>query len=101
MNLAQVVEVLPPLVYVRRGELVVQFATPADLVGRIAELSLLLTQLDQESSRTGDTRGRSSRPLARSSGNGGTRGQLEPEANDGSGGEGRADGASGNRGNPA
>ncbi len=100
MNLSQVIDALPPLVYLRRGELVVQFATPADLVGRVAELSSVLTQLDQESSRAGDTRGRN-RPLARTSGNGGTRGQLEPESGDGSVGEGRADGSADNRGQPA
>lgn len=79
MTLSQVVEALPPLVYLRRGELVVQFATPADLVGRVAELSSVLTLLDQESSRTGDQRGRN-KPLPRVSGNGGTRGQgdLDP-----------------------
>ena len=99
MNLTQIVEALPPLVYARRGELVVQFASPADLVGRVAELSAVLTQLDQESSRAGDTRGRT-RPLSRASGNGGTRGQLEPESSDGSVGESRADGSADNRGQP-
>jgi hypothetical protein len=90
MNLTQIVEALPPLVYARRGELVIQFATPADLIGRVAELSSALGQLDQESSRTGDTRGRS-RSLARTSGNGSTRGQLESEAADGPVAENRAD----------
>jgi len=92
MNLSQVVEVLPPLVYARRGELVIQFATPADLVGRVAELSAVLTQLDQESSRTADPRGRN-KPLARTSGNVGARGQLELEAGDGSVGERKANGS--------
>jgi hypothetical protein len=94
MNLSQVIEVLPPLVYIRRGELVVQFATTADLIGRVAELSSVLTQLDQESSRTADPRGRN-RPLARTAGNGGTRGQLEPEAGDGTVGESKAGGSAG------
>jgi hypothetical protein len=79
MNLLQVVEVLPPLVYLRRGELVVQFAGPADLVGRVAELSSVLTLLDQESSRTGDARGRA-KQLPRVPGSVGGRGQLEPES---------------------
>jgi hypothetical protein len=89
MNLTQVIDALPPLVYARRGELVVQFATPADLVGRVVELSSVLTQLDQESSRTADPRNRN-RPLARTAGNGGTRGQLGPEAVDGSVGKSKA-----------
>ena len=81
MTLSQVLEVLPPLVYLRRGELVVQFAAPADLVGRVAELSSVLTLLDQESGRTGDQRGRN-KQLPRISGNGGARGQgdLDPGA---------------------
>lgn len=88
MNLLQVVEVLPPLVYVRRGELVIQFATPTDLVGRVAELSSLLTLVDQESGRTGDGRGRTKQlPLIPATG--GVRGQEEPEA--GTAGEGAAE----------
>ncbi len=88
MNLSQVVDVLPPLVYVRRGELVVQFATPADLVGRVAELSSVLSQLDQESNRTGDARGRT-KQLPRVPGSAGVRSQLEPES--GTGGDGAAE----------
>lgn len=100
MNLTQIVEALPPLVYVRRGELVVQFATPSDLVGRVAELSSVLNQLDQESSRTGETRGRT-KPLSRSPGTGGTRGQLDPEPSDGSAGENRPESGADHRGHPA
>jgi hypothetical protein len=92
MNLSQVVDALPPLVYVRRGELVVQFATPADLVGRVAELSSVLALLDQESSRAADPRGRN-KQLPRTSGNGGARGQLEVESSAGAVGDGRADGS--------
>lgn len=53
MNLSQIIEALPLQVYVRRGELVILFSTPADLVGRIAETSAVLSELDRqaESSR--------------------------------------------------
>ena len=87
MNLSQVVDALPPLVYVRRGELVIQFATLADLVGRVAELSSVLSQMDQESNRTGDARGRT-KQLPRVPGSASIRVQLEPEsgtAGDGAG----------------
>ena len=83
MNLTQIIEALPPLVYMRRGELVVQFATPADLTARVAELSSVLSQLDQESGRSGDTRARG-RQVSRTPDNTGTRRQLELESGDGS-----------------
>ncbi len=67
----------------RRGELVIQFATPTDLTVRVAELSSVLSQLDQESGRPGDTRARS-RQVPRTPDNGGTRRSLEPESGDGS-----------------
>jgi hypothetical protein len=79
VNLSQLVEVLPRLVYMRRGELVIQFATPADFVARVAELSSVLTQLDQESSRTGDVRGRNKQAPA-VSGTSSTRGQSKSES---------------------
>ena len=47
MNLAQIIEALPLQVYVRRGELVIHFSTPADLVGRLAETSAALSDLDR------------------------------------------------------
>ena len=34
MNLSQIIEALPLQVYVRRGELVIHFSTPSDLIGR-------------------------------------------------------------------
>jgi len=34
MNLAQIVETLPPRVYFRSGELAIHFATPDDRVGK-------------------------------------------------------------------
>lgn len=39
MNLSQIIEALPFQVYVRRGELVIHFSTPADLIGRLADHS--------------------------------------------------------------
>ena len=39
MFISQVVEALPPLVYVRRGELVIQFDNPSDLVWRVGRSS--------------------------------------------------------------
>ena len=38
MNLSQIIEALPLQVYVRRGELVIHFATAGDLVARVAKL---------------------------------------------------------------
>jgi hypothetical protein len=35
-------------VYVRRGELDIHFATPADLVGRLVETSAILSDLDRQ-----------------------------------------------------
>lgn len=48
MNLAQIIEALPLQVYVRRGELVIHFSTPADLIGRLAETSAALSDLDRQ-----------------------------------------------------
>jgi hypothetical protein len=48
MNLSQIVEALPLQVYVRRGELVIHFSTPADLIGRLAETSAALSDLDSQ-----------------------------------------------------
>jgi hypothetical protein len=47
MNLSQIIEALPPQVHIRRGELVIHFSTPADLIGRVAE------RPDRGSRRTG------------------------------------------------
>jgi hypothetical protein len=49
MNLAQIIEALPLQVYVRRGEFVIHFSTPADLVGRLAETSVALSELHRQS----------------------------------------------------
>jgi len=82
MNLAQIIEALPLQVYVRRGELVVHFSTPTDLINRLAETSAALSELDRQAdpSRTdgksdrGGRRG-SSRPVL----TGGARSEAEAE----------------------
>ena len=48
MNLAQIIEALPLQVYVRRGELIIHFSTPTDLVGRLAETSAALSDLERQ-----------------------------------------------------
>ena len=48
MNLSQIIEALPLQVYVRRGELVIHFSTPADLITRLAETSAALSELDRQ-----------------------------------------------------
>jgi hypothetical protein len=44
MNLAQILETLPPRVYLRAGELVIHFSTPGVLVARIAETQAALLE---------------------------------------------------------
>ena len=48
MTLPQIIEALPLQVYVRRGELVIHFSTPADLINRLAETSAALSELDRQ-----------------------------------------------------
>lgn len=48
MNLAQIVEVLPLQVYVRRGELVIQFSTPSDLINRLEETTAAISDLGRQ-----------------------------------------------------
>lgn len=48
MNLSQIIEALPLQVYLRRGELVIHFSTPADLISRLAETSAALSDLDRQ-----------------------------------------------------
>ena len=82
MNLAQIIEALPLQVYVRRGELVIHFSTPADLINRLAETSATLSELDRQAdtSRTdgkadrGGRRGNSRLALT-----GGARSEVDPE----------------------
>ena len=48
MTLTQIIEALPLQVYIRRGELVIHFSTPADLVSRLAETSAAVSDLDRQ-----------------------------------------------------
>jgi hypothetical protein len=82
MNLSQIIEALPLQVYVRRGELVIHFSTPADLISRLAETSGVLSDLDRQSdvSRTdgkADRGGR--RGSSRSVLTGGAPSEVDPE----------------------
>jgi hypothetical protein len=82
MNLSQIVEALPLQVYVRRGELVIHFSTPADLIGRLAETSAALSDLDRQtdtsrSDGTADRVGR--RGGSRSLLTGGGRSEVDAE----------------------
>jgi len=58
MNLAQIIEALPPRVYLRSGELVIHFSTPGDLASRIAETQAAFSGLDRVEPARPDTRGR-------------------------------------------
>jgi hypothetical protein len=82
MNLSQIIEALPPQVYVRRGELVIHFSTPADLIGRLAETSAVLSDLDRQADTSrpdgkADRGGR--RESTRSILTGGARSEVDPE----------------------
>jgi hypothetical protein len=83
MNLTQIIEALPLQVYLRRGELVIHFSTPADLVNRVAETSAALSELERpvDPSRTdgkADRAGR--RGNSRSVVISGARSEVEAEA---------------------
>jgi hypothetical protein len=58
MNLAQILETLPPRVYLRSGELVIHFSTPGDLVARIAETQAALSGLERPELSRPDARTR-------------------------------------------
>ena len=66
MNLVQVIEALPPRVYLRSGELVIHFSTPGDLVARVSETQAAFSALERpeltrsDSRIRGRTNGRSS-----------------------------------------
>jgi hypothetical protein len=81
MNLSQIIETLPPQVYVRRGELVIHFSTPADLVNRVAETSAALSDLERpaDPSRTDGKADRVRRGNSRSVVTGGARPEVEAE----------------------
>jgi hypothetical protein len=48
MNLAQIIDALPLQVYLRRGELVIQFSTPVDLISRLTETAAALSDLERQ-----------------------------------------------------
>ena len=58
MNLAQILETLPPRVYLRSGELVIHFSTPGDLIARIGETLAALSALERPELARPDTRTR-------------------------------------------
>jgi hypothetical protein len=82
VNLAQIIEALPLQVYVRRGELVIHFSTPADLINRLAETSAALCDLDRQAD-TSRTDGKAERGRSRGSSRlvstGGSRSETEPD----------------------
>jgi len=84
MNLSQIIEVLPLQVYVRRGELVIHFSTPADLIGRVAETSAALADLDRQTDASrsdgkADRGGRRMSSSNRSVSTGNARSEVDPE----------------------
>ena len=58
MNLTQILEALPPRVYLRNGELVIHFSTPGDLVARVAETQAAILELERPELSRSDTRTR-------------------------------------------
>ena len=58
MNLAQILETLPPRVYPRNGELVIHFSTPGDPIARVAETQAALSELERPELSRSDTRTR-------------------------------------------
>jgi hypothetical protein len=58
MNLAQILETLPPRVYLRSGELVIHFSSPADLVARVTETQAALFELERPELSRSDARSR-------------------------------------------
>jgi hypothetical protein len=92
MNLSQIIEALPLQVYVRRGELVIHFSTPADLINRLAETSAALSDLDRQAD-TSRTDGKADR--------GGRRGTIRSASSGGARPEGDAEGSSSEPDQPA
>jgi hypothetical protein len=77
MTLAQIIEALPLQVYVRRGELVIHFSSPSDLVNRVAETSAALAEMNPfPAEGKPDRVGR--RATSRSFAVGGGRSEVEP-----------------------
>jgi hypothetical protein len=58
MNLADILKALPPRVYLRCGELVIQFSTPGDLIARVAETQAALSELERPEPSRSDARTR-------------------------------------------
>jgi hypothetical protein len=56
MNLAQILETLPPRVYLRSGELVIQFSAPGDLIVRVSETQAALSGLERPEVARPDSR---------------------------------------------
>jgi len=56
MNFTQIIEALPPRVYVRSGELVIHFSNPGDLIARVAETQAALSALERPEPARPDTR---------------------------------------------
>jgi hypothetical protein len=78
MNLAQILQTLPPRVYLRSGELVIHFSTPGDLVARVAETQAALSVLERPELSRSDARTRG-RTNGRSSSVGISHGETEVE----------------------
>jgi hypothetical protein len=58
MNLEQIIDSLPPRVYLRSGELVIHFSTPGDLVARVTETQAALSAIDRPEPLRSDARTR-------------------------------------------
>ena len=83
MTLGQIIDMLPLQVYVRRGELVIHFSSPADLISRLAETSAALSDLERQAdgSRIDGKPDRSSRRgTSRSVASGGLRHESDVES---------------------
>ena len=91
MNLSQIIEALPLQVYVRRGELVIHFSTPGDLINRIAETSAALSEVDRQTD-TSRIDGKADR--------GGRRGSSRSVSTGGGRSEGDAEGSPGDQDQP-
>jgi hypothetical protein len=58
MNLAQIIDSLPPRVYLRSGELVIHFSTPDDLLARVTETQVAFSAIERPESLRSDARTR-------------------------------------------
>ena len=69
-NLSEIIQCLPPQVYLRRGELIIHFSNPADLIARLVETAGILEDLATPDVRPADRQARGRRPRASGSANG-------------------------------